>query len=249
MPANPDADIIHKGGCFCNAVRYQVMGLPLLSAYCHCTLCQRLNAAAFILTIHFPASRFSWTHPEPYNDALESYAVSTKPWKIRWRCKQCGCTVSSYNSKLDKWSVWGAQLERDVEGRIKDWDTIKPTAHVFYETRMVDVQDDLGKWAGYEGKSEKRLELVQDTSTTYISAIKPCHPFVHLRGLPTIPPSHPAPVSSQLRTATWTKTLRWMPLRFLLFGRKTVLHLSHQKRTLSISRNALRQRPAYRRTH
>jgi hypothetical protein len=38
-----DADIVHNGGCFCNGVRYKVVGLPLLSAYCHCTLCQRLN--------------------------------------------------------------------------------------------------------------------------------------------------------------------------------------------------------------
>jgi len=75
--------------------------------------------------------------------------------EARWRCKKCGCTIASYNRKLDKWRVWGAQFERDGEGRIIGWDTIKPTAHIFYETRMVDVQDDLGKWVGYEGKSEK----------------------------------------------------------------------------------------------
>jgi len=46
-------------------------------------------------------------------------------------------------------------LERDEKGRIKDWNTIKPTAHIFYETRMVDVQDDLGKWSGYEDISER----------------------------------------------------------------------------------------------
>ncbi|KAF8963953.1 Mss4-like protein [Flammula alnicola] len=150
-------NIVHKGGCFCGLASYQVKGLPLLSAFCHCSLCQRLNAAAFILTCHFPASRFAWTHAHPDSDTLESYAVASKPWKIRWRCKKCGCTIASYNSKLDQWSVWGVQFERDDKGKIIGWDTIKPTAHIFYDTRMLDVQDDLSKWTGYEGKSERLL--------------------------------------------------------------------------------------------
>lgn len=80
-PTKSDADIVHRGGCFCKAVGYKVVGLPLLSAYCHCTLCQGLNAATFVLTVHFPSSRFSWTHSEPYDDMLESYSVSIIPWK------------------------------------------------------------------------------------------------------------------------------------------------------------------------
>ncbi|TFK42027.1 Mss4-like protein [Crucibulum laeve] len=149
------ADIIHRGGCFCGAVTYQVTGKPLRSAYCHCTLCQRLHSCAFIHTIHFPAAAFSWTHAEPHEATIETYAVSTKPWKIRSRCKQCGCPVASHNTKLDKWSVWGGELERDEKGRIQGWEEIKPTAHMFYETRMLDINDELGKWAGYEGDSER----------------------------------------------------------------------------------------------
>ncbi|KAF9056039.1 Mss4-like protein [Panaeolus papilionaceus] len=147
------SDIVHQGGCYCKRVRYQVTGSPLLSAYCHCTLCQRFNAAAFILTIHFPEPNFKWTHSD--EDALDSYNVASKPWKKRWRCKSCGCAIASYNSNANKWSVWGGQLDRDENGRIIGWDSIKPTAHIFYETRMVDIKDDLGKWAGYEGKSER----------------------------------------------------------------------------------------------
>ncbi|CAA7265851.1 unnamed protein product [Cyclocybe aegerita] len=147
--------VVHSGRCFCKAIRYRVTGLPILSAYCHCTLCQTFNAAAFICTIHFPASAFAWTHAEPHDEALDFFDVPTKPWKRRWRCKQCGVTVASYNSRSNKWSVWGGQLDRDAEGKIIGWDTIKPTAHIFYETRMIDVQDELGKWTGYEGQSER----------------------------------------------------------------------------------------------
>ncbi|PFH49047.1 hypothetical protein AMATHDRAFT_148547 [Amanita thiersii Skay4041] len=147
----------HRGGCFCGAVTYQVVGKPLRSAYCHCTLCQRLNSCAFIHTLHYPASVFSWTHSEPHGDAIDTYTVDGKPWKARSRCKRCGCCVSSYNSKTDRRSIWGGQLERDDNGKIKDWEELKPTGHIFYGTRMLDVGDELEKWEGYDGVSRRVL--------------------------------------------------------------------------------------------
>lgn len=53
-------------------------------------------------------------------------------------------------------SVWAAHLDRKYEADVKE--LIKPTAHIFYETRMLDVEDGIGKWEGYEGSSVK-LEL------------------------------------------------------------------------------------------
>ncbi|TFK70445.1 hypothetical protein BDN72DRAFT_766469 [Pluteus cervinus] len=151
----PTSRKIYKGGCFCGNVTYQVIGPPILSAYCHCTLCQRVNASPFILSVHFPAASFSWSHAAPHESNMDPYAIHHKPWKVRWRCKNCGSVVASNNTKLDKWSIWGAQLERDSAGRIIGWDEVKPTAHIFYDTRLVDVADDLGKWTGYENESER----------------------------------------------------------------------------------------------
>jgi hypothetical protein len=50
--------------------------------------------------------------------------------------------------------VFGAHLRRDAEGRIEHWDVVRPTAHHFYTTRMLDVEDGLGKWEGVEGVSK-----------------------------------------------------------------------------------------------
>jgi len=148
---------LYRGSCFCGAVSYTVTGKPILSAFCHCTLCQRLNSAPLIHTLHFPAAAFSWAHAEPCEALLDSYALLVKPWKTRWRCKSCGGCVASYNSKTEKYSIWGAQLDRNGEGKIVGWEELKPTAHIFYTTRMVDVDDELGKWEGYENCS-KRLD-------------------------------------------------------------------------------------------
>jgi hypothetical protein len=105
--------------------------------------------------MHFNESAFEWTHENPQESYLDSYINPQKPWKKRWRCKTCGSNVSSYNSKTSKWSVWGCQLDRDGDGKIKHWDIIRPTAHIFYGSRVMDVGDDLGKWEAYEGKSVK----------------------------------------------------------------------------------------------
>jgi hypothetical protein len=43
-PLNDDlSNAVYRGSCMCGDVTYAVTGRPLLSAYCHCTICQRLN--------------------------------------------------------------------------------------------------------------------------------------------------------------------------------------------------------------
>lgn len=81
--------------------------------------------------------------------------IPSKPWKTRFRCKRCGACVMSANVKAGKCSVWGAHLARDDAGKIVHWEKVKPTAHIFYGTRMLDVDDGLGKWEGYEGGSAR----------------------------------------------------------------------------------------------
>jgi hypothetical protein len=46
-------------------------------------------------------------------------------------------------------------LEREEGGRIKGRELFEPTAHMFYGTRVLDVPDALGKWEGYQDKSER----------------------------------------------------------------------------------------------
>ncbi|KAG1868236.1 Mss4-like protein [Suillus subalutaceus] len=143
-----------QGSCFCQAVSYAVSAHPILSAYCHCTSCQRLTSCPFIHTMHFDASAFTWTHPEPHESQLDFYDNILKPYKRRYRCKTCGVGVASHNYNTNRVSIWGATLNRNEDGNIVGWDIAKPTAHQFYGTRMLDVNDDLTKWEGYESNSD-----------------------------------------------------------------------------------------------
>lgn len=51
--------------------------------------------------------------------------------------------------------MWGPHFARDESGRVLRWDEVRPTAHIYYGTRLLDINDDLGKWEGYEGESDK----------------------------------------------------------------------------------------------
>ncbi|KAG9313483.1 hypothetical protein JVU11DRAFT_5808 [Chiua virens] len=121
-----------SGSCFCGTITFSVFGPPVLSAYCHY---------------------------QPAREALDHYENPLKPYKRRFRCKQCGSQVASFNTRTSQFSFWGACLERGPDGEILNWEQVKPTAHIFYGTRMLDVNDGLGKWEGYEG-NQPRLEYV-----------------------------------------------------------------------------------------
>ncbi|KAI0821479.1 Mss4-like protein [Irpex lacteus] len=160
-----------QGSCFCGAIGYTLTSKPLLSAYCHCTNCQRLSGCPFVHTVHFPATHFSWNPRDSPATSLstssvvadqvrqfsllDSYAIANRPHKTRFRCKTCGACVASHNTAKNTISIWGAHLKRDGEGKIEMWELVKPSAHIFYGTRMLDIKDDLGKWKGYEGKSDR----------------------------------------------------------------------------------------------
>lgn len=116
----------------------------------------------FVHTVHFPSSAFAWTYTKATDGtATESkepavYSLPAKPWKKRYRCSLCGVAVAGYSERTGNWSVWASQLDQKNEEDVKK--IIKPTAHIFYGTRMLDVEDGIGKWDGYEGSSTK-LEL------------------------------------------------------------------------------------------
>lgn len=40
-------------------------------------------------------------------------------------------------------------------GGLIGWDWAKPTDHIFYGTRIMDIDDDLDKWEGFANQSER----------------------------------------------------------------------------------------------
>ena len=117
-----------------------------------------MTAGAFVHTIHVPESQFKWTClSKAKNGTIEELAqvFVVKGRKFRYRCNQCGVCVTSYHTERKTWSVWGSVLERDSQGMIVNFEYVKPSAHQFYDTRVVDVADSLSEWDGYENRSNQ----------------------------------------------------------------------------------------------
>ncbi|KAI5996317.1 Mss4-like protein [Pisolithus albus] len=145
-----------QGSCFCGQVTFGAIAPPVLSAYCHCTQCQKLTACPLVHTMHFMDTDFRWTTTgDPPQTDLDTYDNPLKPHKRRYRCKTCGVCAVSYNRNTRRFSVYAGAVKRDADGKILNWEIIKPTAHQFYGTRVMDIEDGLDKWEGYEGNSTR----------------------------------------------------------------------------------------------
>ena len=48
----------HEGGCSCGDVRYHITDEPMFTHACHCKLCQRYTASAFVVHSRIEASNF-----------------------------------------------------------------------------------------------------------------------------------------------------------------------------------------------
>jgi hypothetical protein len=57
--------LVQEGGCRCGAVRFQVIGHPVVTMACHCKGCQRMSSSAFSLSALYPTEAFEVTKGEP----------------------------------------------------------------------------------------------------------------------------------------------------------------------------------------
>jgi hypothetical protein len=74
-----------EGGCLCGAVRFRVIGDPLITMACHCRGCQRLTASAYSVSAFYPADRFEVLVGTPVAGALRGpqrhlYCPSCMSW-------------------------------------------------------------------------------------------------------------------------------------------------------------------------
>ena len=54
-----------EGGCFCGSIRYRIKEDSYPSANCHCTMCRRTSAAAYVSWIVVPTKDFDYIQGEP----------------------------------------------------------------------------------------------------------------------------------------------------------------------------------------
>lgn len=107
---------------------------------CHCSICQSTNRAAFadatiLMAKHVPLDRVEHARFE---------TLKKPPALRRGFCRSCGCFVMAYSRSLPFLSLAFVPAPRYPVGV----QLPEPEMHVFYESRIADVADELPRYCG-----------------------------------------------------------------------------------------------------
>jgi hypothetical protein len=150
--SSEDVDFIakYRARCRCGAVHYEVRADPVDAKLCHCRGCQVLHGAPMQwaaifhkrdvrLTSGFDALRF-------FNDEA---VCSERHQPCKLRCGACGTPIADEGRRM--WLAFPALFDFGAPRSVPD--AFKPSCHIFYGARVVDVDDALPKWSGHKDAS------------------------------------------------------------------------------------------------
>jgi len=85
-----------EGGCLCGAVRYQVVGEPMMVGNCYCTDCRRASGTSHATHVVFPETAVTVTgEVSAYASPADSGNLVTRTF-----CPTCGCAIHSTNAAM-----------------------------------------------------------------------------------------------------------------------------------------------------
>lgn len=127
--------------CACGEVQFSVHAAPLMRGFCHCTICQAFNEAPFADITLFRPKVVSM----PDAGSVDFNAYRPPPAVQRGKCHACGKPAIETMSifPLPKMVIVPTQNIRD-EAYVPE-----PSLHLFYNSRVADIQDNLPKYSGY----------------------------------------------------------------------------------------------------
>jgi len=83
-----------KGGCLCGAIRYEVIGEPVIVAHCHCVDCQKASGAGHSTGAMYSLDKFSLT-----GKVSEYIVTSNNSTEVsRVFCPTCGSSLFGKNT-------------------------------------------------------------------------------------------------------------------------------------------------------
>ena len=111
-----------EGGCFCGQIRYAIEHGDYRVANCHCSMCRKTSAAAYVTWLVVPRRDFAYTQGTP--SVLQSSAHGTRHF-----CQQCGTPLVFFETdRPDTLDVTVGSLDQP--------ESFAPQKNVFEETRL-----------------------------------------------------------------------------------------------------------------
>lgn len=125
--------ISYKAACFCGSVELELSGAPVFQGYCHCDSCKQWLGAPVNAATLWPTEAVQFTKGEKL---LGNFAKT--PRSQRKHCTKCGSNV--LNAHYDEGLI-------DVFAPNIRGFKFEPAMHVHYQERLMNVPDNLPKFA------------------------------------------------------------------------------------------------------
>jgi hypothetical protein len=127
--------------CYCKKVKIMTTSVPHKVLYCHCINCQTFSGGPYVLKYQFYSSDCSLNYSECITRCTGR--------KVVHRCTDCLCAV--FETDGTSTFIGHGVLDRSESNTaLLENPTYKPSKHVYYDSRFVDVKDNLPKYSGDE---------------------------------------------------------------------------------------------------
>ena len=142
----------YRACCHCGAVQYEVCADPVDAKLCHCLACQKLHGAPMQWAAIFHKRDVRITEGIDYLKFFNSECQRFErilPCKVS--CGRCGTLIADEGRRM--WLAFPSLFGFGHPSKVPA--SFKPTCHIFYSLRVVDIKDDLPKWSGHKDYSDR----------------------------------------------------------------------------------------------
>lgn len=137
----------YTGKCFCGAIHIKTMGEPLFTQHCHCEKCREVSSDSqnpqdkigYSYTAAYLTKHFQMTSGQDQLEALERIN------SILYRCSQCKSLIYGISQDPSLQAGIGVNANNFVFKQERP-SSFLPDKHIYYDNRIVDMDDDLLKY-------------------------------------------------------------------------------------------------------
>ncbi len=138
--------------CPCGTSKFSLSKRPTRRFLCHCTICQKIYQKPHSDVAVLSATRVSVETP----NTIEFGKYKEEPALDRGLCKECGNPVVGFLPVMPF-----VRLAFVPCANILDQDRLpEPAMHIYYDTRVADVDDGIPKYEGNKQSQRKATGLV-----------------------------------------------------------------------------------------
>jgi len=133
--------LTQSASCACGQSTFKVDGVPIGRFKCHCTICQNLYKKPYADVVMFWGGAITLSEDQP----ITFRKYRPPPAVRRATCNVCGAPVIGF-LRLAPF----VQLAFSQCANLSDQSLLPPpSVHIFYHSRVQDVDDNLPKVSGY----------------------------------------------------------------------------------------------------